>query len=175
MMRRADFEGAKKFLERLVKDGLYPEINELNILLRGATTEDEADETIEIANELEISRDCQTYGLLAPYKARPHAFDVLIDDMREDGIARDSGFYQLALRRSKDFAVACFLYGRMKAGGVAPDLRIYRRFCDLSRVPSFDSDFDTAAKLNFEIASIIRQVGTSSDIASAGLEPSDQS
>lgn len=169
LMRRTGFEGRKKFLKRLIAEGLYPGTTELNILMRSAATEEEADDAIEIANEFEIGRDSLTYALLAPYKARPNAFDALVNDMMEDDVRRDTRFYSLALNRSRTFKAACFLYGRMKADKIEPKPRIYSRLCELAGISPSYLDPEKVGNIGAEIASVILSEGTPADIVAAGL------
>ncbi|MDP1865962.1 MAG: pentapeptide repeat-containing protein [Bradyrhizobium sp.] len=169
LMRRTDFAGRKTYLSKLVSERLHPGTAELNLLLRGATREDEADDAIEMAHEYEISRDALTYALLAPYKARPDAFEALTNDMAEDDINRNSEFYKLAVNRSRMFRDACFLYGCMKLDRIEPHHRMYERFCELAEVLPTAIDPDNTDVLKQEIASLIRRKGTFADVLAAGL------
>jgi hypothetical protein len=167
LMRRTGFEKNKTLLNRLMSEGLRPGTTELNILMRGAGNEDEADNALEIATELDIGRSSTTYALLAPHKARPNAFDTLVEDMNEDDLARDNEFYTLAIARAKDFRTACFLYGRMKIDEVQPNLRIYYRFSALAAM-SLPSPGPNSS-LDKEIATLIRSKGAPADIIAAGV------
>lgn len=168
-MRRVSFDGRKRLMLQLVEAGLHPRTMELNILLQGARSEDQADEAIEIANELEIGRDIETYALIAPFKARSSAFRALIDDMLEDELRRDADFYALALARAKTFSDACFLYGRMKGDAVPAIARIYDRLAELAGIPRADYDDGRSAWPEEAIAALIRRVGTAGDMSAAGL------
>jgi hypothetical protein len=169
LMRRVNFVGRKSLLNHLVTHGLHPGTAELNILLRDAGSEEQADEAIEIANELEIRRNAETYALLAPHKARPGAFRTLLDDMIEDDLDRDSDFYTLAISRTKSFGDACFLFGRMARDRAPANARIYERLVQLAGVPTDIPDSAEPNQSEQAIAALIRRVGTPTDIIAAGL------
>jgi Pentapeptide repeats (8 copies)/Pentatricopeptide repeat domain len=169
LMRRTNFAGRKTFLNKLISDGLHPGTAELNLLLRGAVSQDEADDAIEMAQEFEISRDALTYALLAPYKARRNDFEALTNDMKEDDINRDVEFYRFALNRSRTFQGACFLYGCMKLDKIEPNPRIYERFCELAEVSPSEIVPDHTDLLKEEIEALIRRKGTFADLLAAGL------
>jgi hypothetical protein len=170
LMRRAPFAGRKALLDHLLREGLHAGTQELNILLRGARSEEQADEAIEIANELEIRRDAETYALLAPHKARPSAFRTLIEDMIEDDLGRDTNFYNLAISRTSSFEEGCFLFGRMARDKVAPGARIYERLAWLGGARREFLDPDEPDAPERAIAALVRRIGTPADIRAAGLD-----
>lgn len=169
LMRRTNFDGQKNLLTQLVSEGLHPGTAELNILLRGARNEDEADEAIEIGNELDIRRDSETYALLAAYKLRSSAFENLIEDMTEDDVSRDVAFYRLAFTKAKSFSDACFLYGHMKIDETPANEGIYVRLARLAQIPRADFDPSRTNWPIQAIESLILRVGAPADILAAGL------
>jgi hypothetical protein len=175
LMRRVGFLERKSLLMRLINSKLRPNTAELNILLQAASSEDDSDDVLEIANEFGIRRDAETYALLATHKARPAAFRALSDDMIEDGINRDALFYSSAIKAAKGFSEACFLLGRMKSDGLEPDAAIFDSLAKLAALPRKNHYGRASGLARESIAALIRRVGTREDIAAARLDDdSDQ-
>jgi hypothetical protein len=170
LMRREGYAGRLDLFGDLLADGLRPHTAELNILLRSANDEEEADEVIEISNEQGIRRDYETYALLAPHKTRIRAFRAMTDDMIEDELNRRQEFYALALNRAKSFRDACFLFGRMKLDGVKPDIKIYKQLRRLAGQPAIEFEAEATKWPELAVNSLIRSVGTGEEIAAAGLD-----
>ena len=169
LMRRVNFAGRKALLNHLADQGLHAGTSELNILLGAARTEEQADEAIDFANEMNIRRDWETYALLAPHKARQSAFRTLIDDMLEDELGRDTRFYELAVSRIKSFSGGCFLFGRMARDKAKPNLRIYTRLAQLAGETPSHLKTDEDGAIEQAIIDLIGRVGTQGDIAAANL------
>ncbi len=169
LMRREDFHGRKALFQQLVNAGLHPTATELNILMQGANSEDEADEVMEIANQFDISRNSKTYALLAPHKLRTSAFEGLIEDMAEDDLCRDIDFYKMAFARTRTFGDACFLYGHMRIDEISPNAHVYDRLAKLAEISRADFDPGRITWPAKAIESLIRRVGASVDIVAAGL------
>ncbi|HEY0112963.1 MAG TPA: pentapeptide repeat-containing protein [Allosphingosinicella sp.] len=169
LMRREGYSERLALFGELLAGGLQPHTADLNILLRGAEDEEQADEVLEIATEQGIRRDYETYALLAPHKTRLSAFRALIDDMIEDELFRHTEFYALAIGRAKNFADACFLLGRMKLDRVAPDIAIYNGLRRLAGRPAIKLGAEAAKWPDLAIDYLVRSVGTLSEIGAAGL------